>query len=267
MRAITIGYHDVLEDRRTAPGAVYKAIYTLDRRDFVNHLVAIERRHVGVRTITQFHEWETDVPVFLTFDDGTLGGYSCCAPALEQRQMRGHFFITTDWIGQPGYMDRRQIRELHDRGHVVGSHSCSHPERMSRLNSIELEREWKDSCALLGDILGTAVRFASVPGGYFSRKVAAAAEAAGVEVLFTSEPTSAAAVIDGCLVLGRYSIQRYTRAEISGAIAAGHPWPRWRQTAFWEAKKLMKALGGESYVTVRRQILSRLMSQERPARQ
>jgi len=261
LRAITLGYHDVLEDRRPVPGA----IYTLSRADFVNHVLAIERRHVRVGTIAQFGELDPQMPVFLTFDDGGLGGYSHCAPVLEQHEMRGHFFITTDWIGQNGYMDRRQIRELYDRGHVIGSHSCSHPERMARLNPAELLMEWKNSCAVLGDILGAAVTVASVPGGYYSRRVAVAAAAAGINVLFTSEPTSATAIVNGCLVLGRYCIQRYTRADVSGAIAAAHIWPRWQQTVLWEIKKLAKALGGESYVRVRRQLLSRLMSYERPA--
>lgn len=263
MRAITIGYHDVLADQRPAPGA----IYTLDQAHFRNHLLAIERRRPPLRTIQRSCKLGPEVPVFLTFDDGAVGGYTWCAGALEQHEWRGHFFITTDWIGLPGYMDREQIRELHGRGHVIGSHSCSHPERMSYLSTDELVREWKDSCAVLGDILGTAVRVASVPGGYYSRKVALAAAAVGIEVLFNSEPTSATAIVEGCLVLGRYCIQRYTAPEVSGAIAAGHIWPRWQQSALWATKKILKVLAGESYVTVRRQLLSRLMSEESPTRQ
>lgn len=255
MKAITIGYHDVLDGQRAAPGAVY----TLEQRQFWNHLLAIEQRQSPLRTIHRFCRWGAEVPVFITFDDGTSGGYTCCAGALEQHQWRGHFFITTDWIGLPGYMDRKQIRELHDRGHVIGSHSCSHPERMSYLSTDELVREWKNSCAILSEIVGTSVLVASVPGGYYSRKVALAAAEAGIEVLFNSEPTSATAVVNGCLVLGRYCIQRGTLPEVSGAIAAGHVWPRWQQSMLWETKKVLKRLGGESYVAFRRRLLSRLM--------
>lgn len=263
MRAITIGYHDVLDGHRAAPGAVY----TLEQRQFWNHLLAIEQRQPPLTTIQRFCRWGAEVPVFITFDDGTSGGYTCSAGALEQHQWRGHFFITTDWIGRPGYMNCEQIRELHGRGHVIGSHSCSHPERMAYLSTDELMREWKDSCAVLSDILGTSVRVASVPGGYYSRKLALAAAAVGIEVLFNSEPTSATAVVEGCLVLGRYCIQKYTPPEVSGAIAAGHIWPRWQQSVLWETKKILKTLAGESYVTARRRLLSRLMSEERPTRQ
>jgi peptidoglycan/xylan/chitin deacetylase (PgdA/CDA1 family) len=258
MRAITIGYHDVLDGQRAAPGAVY----TLDRRQFGNHLLAIEQRQRVLRTIQQFCRWGAEVPVFLTFDDGTASGYSCVAGALEEHQWRGHFFITTDWIGLPGYMNREQIRELHDRGHVIGSHSCSHPERMAYLSAGELVREWKDSCAILSDIVGTSIRVASVPGGYYSRKVALAAAKVKIEVLFTSEPTSATAVVEGCLVLGRYCVQRYTPPEVAGAIAAGHLWPRWQQSVLWETKKILKTLAGKPYVAIRRRLLSRLLPEK-----
>ena len=263
MKAITIAYHDVLDGQRAAPGDVY----TLDLKQFRNHLLAIEQRHCPLATIRRFRRWAEDVPVFLTFDDGASGGYTCCAGALEQHQWRGHFFITTDWIGRPGYMNREQIRELHDRGHVIGSHSCSHPEWMSHLSTHELVREWKDSCIVLSDIVGTPVRVASMPAGNYSPKVALAAAEAGIEVLFNSEPTSATMVVNGCLVLGRYCIQRYTQPEISAAIAAGHLWPRWKQSMLWETKKVLKRLGGGSYITFRRRFLSRLMSLERPPRQ
>lgn len=264
MRAITIGYHDVLDERRASQGIISPpvTVYTLEQQHFRDHLQFIEQRKVPIRTIQRLCTWGGGVPVFMTFDDGAVGAYTCSAGALEQRQWRGHFFITTDWIGRPGYMDCKQIRELHDRGHVIGSHSCSHPERMSHLSGDELVREWKESCAILSGILGTSVKVASVPGGYYSRKVALAAAAAGIEVLFNSEPTSGTAVVGGCLVLGRYCIQRHTPPEVSGAIAAGRLWPRWQQSVLWGTKKILKALAGESYLAIRHQLMSRLMSEQ-----
>jgi peptidoglycan/xylan/chitin deacetylase (PgdA/CDA1 family) len=178
---------------------------------------------------------------------------------LEKYGWRGHFFITTDWIGRPGFLDRQQIRELHRRKHVIGSHSCIHPERMSHLGWAELMREWSESCAILSDILGEQVRVASVPGGYYSRNVGKTAAAAGIEVLFTSEATAAASVLDGCLILGRYFIQMHTPPGESGAIAAGHILPRWRQSVLWGAMKPVKALTGQRYSTIRDYLISRIL--------
>jgi hypothetical protein len=123
-------------------------------------------------------------------------------------------------------------------------------------------REWSESCSILSDILGEQVRVASVPDGFYSRKVGKAAAAAGIEVLFTSEATAATSMLDGCLILGRYFIQIHTPPAVSGAIAAGHFWPRWRQTALWDAKKIAKALTGESYFLIRRYLLSKLLLQD-----
>lgn len=252
MKAITIGFHDVLDVESVTPGAVY----TLRLRDFDSHLRAIKECQTEVRTIHKFCEWGNDVPTFITFDDGTVGAYTFGAKLLQDFGWRGHFFVTTDWTGRDGYMDRDQIRDLHYRGHVIGSHSCSHPERMSSLTTRELIREWKESRAILADIVVSPVRTASVAGGYYSRKVAEAAATAGIEVLFTSEPVSSITCVDNCLILGRYTIQSFTPTAESGGIAAGQRWPRWKQSLLWDTKRILKSVGGDSYVTLRRQLLS-----------
>jgi hypothetical protein len=214
-----------------------------------------------VTTVDQLASQNGDTPVFLTFDDGALGSYTCVADALEKNGWRGHFFIITDWIGRPGFLDARMIRELRERGHVIGTHTCSHPARMSHLDWPELERAWSESCRTLFDILGERVRVGSVPNGCYTRKVGQAAAAAGIEILFTSEPTEAAVILDGCVILGRYCIRRDTPSALSGAIAAGRTWPRWRQTLVWKAKKPARALGGDSYLAFRRYLISRFALQ------
>jgi hypothetical protein len=128
---------------------------------------------------------------------------------------------------------------------------------MSKLSWADLLKEWKESCTILSDIVRAPVLTASVADGYYSRKVGKAAAAAGIQVLFTSEPSAKVSVVDGCLILGRYSIQSHTPAGVSGTIAARNRWPRLRQAVLWQARKPVKALAGASYFTVRRLLLSR----------
>ncbi len=254
-------YHDVIQDSISSDIGTHRVTpYSLTFQHFRDHLNSF-RQEAAVQTIRKRQPWSEQTPIFLTFDDGETSAYTCAAGALEARNWRGHFFITTDWIGKPGFLDRGQIRELNARGHVIGSHSCSHPERMSHLDSGELVKEWSASCAVLTDILGERVLVASVPAGYYSSKVGKAAAAAGIEVLFTSEPTTATWVEDGCLILGRYCIQGHTPAATSGEIADGMIWPRWSQTTAWQAKKAIKAVTGESYFTIRSFLLARLRPQ------
>jgi hypothetical protein len=101
------------------------------------------------------------------------------------------------------------------------------------------------------------VTAASVPGGYYSRQVAEAAVEAGIETLFTSEPTAAVHMVNGCRVLGRYVIMQGMGPEWAAGFATGKMGPRLRQALLWNARRAAKALGGEAYLRVREAILRR----------
>lgn len=261
MKAIALGYHDVEDRESTAwdPDRPGRALYTLDKKKFRQHLEKIHectgRTRVGV--INGKYKWEGETPVFLTFDDGGIGSYTCAASELEAHNWRGHFLVTTDWIGQPGFLTPAHIRELHARGHVIGSHTCSHPARMSSLTWAQLRREWSTSRAILSDIIGADVSVASVSNGYYSRKVAEAAAMSGIKVLFTSEPTVATTKVSDCLVIGRYSVIGCSPVALSARLALGCKMTRWRQTVSWQLKKSVKTVAGPYYTTIRVALLHR----------
>jgi hypothetical protein len=259
MKAIGLGYHDIVDQAAQSGRSRQDLLYKLDREDFRDHVQCIQDQNpaVAVQKIDRKRQWSHVLPVFITFDDGALSSYTVVAEELERFGWRGHFFITTDWIGRKGFLDPALIRELHSRGHVIGSHTCSHPSRMSSLKWDQLLREWGVSCQILGDIIGQEVKVASVADGFYSKTVGKAASASGIEVLFTSEATSSVNLVDSCMILGRYMIQRQMAPITSGAIAANHKWPRWQQTVAWQAKKPLKALTGEFYFSIRRALLSR----------
>jgi peptidoglycan/xylan/chitin deacetylase (PgdA/CDA1 family) len=262
MPQVALGFHDVVEDF-TGIRPV-DTVYTVDRAGLRGHLNAIAGVP-GAGAVTTFEHGVPQQGVLLTFDDGKAGCYRCAVPELEIRNWRGYFFIITDCIGRQGFLGRAHILDLHRRGHIVGSHSVTHPERMSHIRWDQLVKEWTESCAVLSDITGKPVTVASVPGGYTSRRVCRAAAASGIRVLFTSEPTISVATIDGCLVLGRYSIRRGTSPSASGALASGARLPRYQESAFWLAKKVVKQFGGEWYIRTRRVFVGSPVKQ--PAKQ
>jgi hypothetical protein len=126
---------------------------------------------------------------------------------------------------------------------------------MSHCSPAQLFREWKESARVLSDILGSELRAASVPGGYYSRRVAEAAASSGIEVLFNSEPGTGITHVEGCIVLGRYSIQQGVSADIVARIASGERIPRLRQYLLWNSKKIAKRLGGNYYISLRKSLL------------
>ena len=193
---------------------------------------------------------ERALPFSLTFDDGGESYYSRVADALEQRNWRAHCFVTTDFIGRPGFLTRRQIRELDARGHLIGAHSASHPARMSACSADVLRDEWATSVGVLQDILGRAVDVASVPGGYYSTAVADAAAVAGIRTLFTSEPVTRASVAGPCTLRGRFAIRQHHAPTFSARLVRTAPWTRWTLWADWNAKALCKPILGPAYARV-----------------
>lgn len=261
MSFINLLYHDIVAPGESASsgfGGADADVYKLDRDQFAAHLSAVAAVIEGFPVVAAPTLPNAgDRMLAFTFDDGGLGAMQA-ADMLEERGWRGYFFATTDYIGTRGFLDASQIRELDARGHVIGSHSCSHPPRMSHCPPAQLEHEWRDSIRALEAITGKRCLTASVPGGYYSRRVAIVAASAGLGLLFTSEPVSRIATVDGCAVLGRYSIQRGTAAATAAAIARGDRAPRIRQYLLWNAKKVAKRLGGAQYIAMRKALMRSL---------
>jgi peptidoglycan/xylan/chitin deacetylase (PgdA/CDA1 family) len=115
-------YHDVeatpAESGFRAPSA---AAYKLDLPAFRSHLEIIARGPVRPTTVFEALASPREKHVLLTFDDGGKSAIRI-AGLLEERGWCGHFFITTAMIGESGFVTGDEIRELHRRGHVVGSH-------------------------------------------------------------------------------------------------------------------------------------------------
>jgi peptidoglycan/xylan/chitin deacetylase (PgdA/CDA1 family) len=256
---ISLLYHDVVAPGELASSGFPQAdaaVYKLSRPEFESHLEAIGNGGAGSEVIL-LNSAAQKIPakaLLFTFDDGGASAM-LIADLLEARRWRGHFFITTDFMGQTGFLTASQIRELRSRGHVIGSHSCSHPARISHCPPAQLAREWEESVKILSNCLGERVAVASVPGGFYTARVAKAARVAGIEVLFTSEPTSRTGLSRGCLIVGRYSIQQGTSAHTVQQIVRGDAGPRVRQYLYWTTKKVLKRIGGRHYIALRKKLL------------
>jgi len=260
VRAISLLYHDVVLPGQASssgfPGGDAD-IYKLARPDFERHLRVIHS--VIPRppiTVSQLGD-VIGTPLLFTFDDGGVSAHEHIADLLEAFGWAGHFFVTTNWIGRDGFLKPGQIRELYARGHFIGSHSCSHPSRMSYCSRPQLRREWSDSIAALSDVLGAKVELASVPGGFYGRNVAEEAADAGIKILFTSEPRTHSHVVNGCTVMGRYTIKDGVRAESAAALSVGSTLQQFQQLAYWNIKKMFKSGGGDSWLRMRKWILAR----------
>jgi hypothetical protein len=197
------------------------------------------------------------LPFALTFDDGGESFYTVIADRLEAHGWRGRCFVVTDCIGQPGFLSRSQIRELSARGHVIGSHTASHPPQLHACGANVILDEWRTSVAVLEEILGERVDSASVPNGCYDAAVGAAAAAAGIAELFTSEPVRGSYHVGRCRIHGRFTIRGNCRPGLSGRLVSPSPWSRWGMWAQWNAKAAVKPMLGPHYVRVADWLMAR----------
>lgn len=259
MKLNSLMYHDVVDEDVEASGfrGPGPALYKLSVAAFLAHLAALDgttgRAPASVEEVARGQapagSW------LLTFDDGGSSALTI-AELLSRRGWRGHFFVVTDQLGRPGFMRHDDVRAVSEMGHIVGSHSASHPARMSVCSPGELIDEWRDSIEVLSALIGAPVTSGSVPGGDYSTEVGRAAASCGLTALFTSRPVFHVGAVDGCLLLGRYAIRRHTPAAEAAQAACGAR-GRWaRQGVAWTLRGVAKRAGGASYERLRARLLA-----------
>lgn len=276
MRAISLLFHDVFIDDPGESGFVSAAAnrYKLTVADFDAQIDGVAAARTEPPILASELEYRDDqsvpagpprwrrtrrnpphtsasiTPFAITVDDGGESYYTTVAERLERRGWRGHCLVTTDFIGGRGFLSRTQIRALAERGHVIGSHSASHPARFNTLPFHRIATEWARSRAALEDIIGQRVDVASVPGGSYSPVVARAACEAGIRVVFTSEPITRVAASSGCVLVGRFTIRRGDANDLARRLVSASSGARARAWTSWNAKGLVRPLLGPSYASV-----------------
>jgi peptidoglycan/xylan/chitin deacetylase (PgdA/CDA1 family) len=259
LEAISLMYHDVVEPRDSGSSGFRGQSpnrYKLDRPLFERHLAAIAAAGRAPSSVADLRAGARQQrsskprPLYITFDDGGASA-ARVGELLAGAGWVGHFFIPVDFIGRPGFLDRDGVAALSGMGHVIGSHSCSHQVPMARLPEERLREEWRRSVDVLSEIIGSEVFSASVPGGYWSKRVVRSAAASGIEVLFTSDPVVSIRNSDECLLVGRYAILDGTSAETAVRLVRGELGARRRQLASWIARAVAKAVLGDAYRSLR----------------
>jgi peptidoglycan/xylan/chitin deacetylase (PgdA/CDA1 family) len=197
------GYHEVTDDPASTgfqgPGALP---FKLPCDAFAAHLAAFAANLLTPERVTDVDLARPGRHLLVTFDDGGRSALYA-AERLAARGWHGHFFVVTSLLGSRTFLDTAGVRELHAHGHVVGSHSHTHPFIFRDQPFARMLEQWRVSRDRLAQILGADCLTASVPGGDISAAVLHSADAAGFRYLFTSEPWIEPRRTGECWVLGR----------------------------------------------------------------
>lgn len=248
---VVLLYHDVAPrgefDSHGRPGP-HAAIYKLEPEQFEAHLDAVERTG---RTVGLVGQGTSSPEVAFSFDDGGRSSLAI-AEALERRGWRGHFYFVTAAVGTAAFLGADEVRELDRRGHVVGSHTHSHPDAMAKLSDEAIDSEWVRSRDVLAELLGRAPEQAAVPGGDVSPSVIRGAAKAGYEVLMTSDPVERVERDGQLSVVGRFPIWGSTKPQAAAGYATGRIKDRAKLMLSWKVKRLAKQRTPRAYERLRR---------------
>jgi peptidoglycan/xylan/chitin deacetylase (PgdA/CDA1 family) len=230
-------YHEVTDDPKTSgfqrPGALP---YTYTKAAFAQHLDAIADGPVAPQLVTDidFAHLGQGRHLLLTFDDGGTSALYA-AEQLEKRGWRAHFFIVTARIGERTFLKPADIKTLRAAGHIVGTHSHTHPDIFRALSPEVMVTEWQVSRAILGSLLGEPCVAGSVPGGDISPAAIESASGAGLQYLFTSEPELQPERVGQTWVLGRAILKAGVAPATIRQLVSFRGWHR---------AQLIRRLGG-----------------------
>jgi len=127
-------------------------------------------------------------PIILTFDDGYRDAYENVLPTLQKYSFVGTFFIITDRVtfGETAYATWDQIREMHDAGMDIQSHTRTHPD-LRGLSDAQLLWQILGSREALEARLGKEVRFFCYPAGRYDAAAVRALDQFGYWAAVTTE--------------------------------------------------------------------------------
>ena len=226
---VVLMYHDIVNRDDTSSGFQNDSAfqYKVEAGKFEEQVKALAERK----------------DVMFTFDDGGVSFLGVAAPILEKYGKRGVFFISTKYVDSDGFLTKEQVRELEERGHIIGSHSHSHPDNIAALSAVEIDKEWGESARILKEILGHEVTMASIPNGYGSKELNTSALEAGFTELYTSEPTTKVRSRGGQQLIGRYVVHRNLSTNDVIAIVTDKSRRQKMHMRWWVLEQAKKVLG------------------------
>ena len=124
-------------------------------------------------------------PIIISIDDGHASVAEFAAPELQKLRWPAELFVIPARVGEPGYLQWQELRELGTIDIASQSHALTH-RLLNRLPEVEIEQELVDSKRVIEDHTGIAVKALSVPMGGYPRATYKIALAADYQIVCTS---------------------------------------------------------------------------------
>lgn len=131
----------------------------------------------------------------VTFDDGDLSMYAIAYPLLKEYEIKATFFVISGFVGEIGYMNWSQIREMTqyrdpsgNKLFTIGSHGVSH-KFLGDVDQSTLIKELTESRAAIEGNTGEPARYLALPfgSGAGRKDIVELAKSVGYKAIRTSD--------------------------------------------------------------------------------
>lgn len=120
--------------------------------------------------------------LWLTFDEGYENGCTeKILDTLKEKNVKGVFFVTLDYVKSEPELIRRMI----DEGHTVGNHTCTHPS-LAECSPDKVRAELSELHSYVRDNFGYDMYVMRPPRGEFSEQVLSIAKELGYTTVLWS---------------------------------------------------------------------------------
>ena len=245
-------YHDVFDQQLDASIPHSAAMYHISKDQFKEHIYIVRHSAIEVISIEKYLNGKgNSSSMIFTFDDGWAGVYNTAYPLFNILGWSVALFITSDFIGRPGFLSEQQLIELSNAGFELGVHGTTH-RMLSGCTTDEIYWELSTCKKYLEDLTGKNIKYGSLPGGDETPEIISIASQVGLQALFTSKPgintgfTSPYALQRVCVRSSTSSgdMERYCKFSIKQEI--------FRSAVLQLPHRL---LGGKNYALFRRWLL------------
>lgn len=194
----TLMYHSV-RDANGRRDHVADPVYTIDARQFADHLDRLVNTRLPVTTISDLagespetgHGSGNTLPtrhaVVLTFNDGLASHLDTVLHMLWERNMPGEFFVHPANVGRAGYLSWNELRGMASAGMSIQSHGYSR-RYLTDLDDASVANELLRSKKVIEDRVGEAVSVFAAPGGRVNHFIATLARRVGYKAVCGSRP-------------------------------------------------------------------------------
>ena len=117
---------------------------------------------------SSFGKVKTEKKILLTVDDAFTSFYKNAWPIIKEERIPFILFVSTEAVGNKGYMNWAQIKELESESFAyIGNHSHSH-DYLTKFSFRMFVEDIEESIKIFNDKLGYNPRFFSYPFGEYN---------------------------------------------------------------------------------------------------